>query len=1626
MKNNFFKKAKRYNIILSLLTVAILTMSSLVIATDSTEIPDAGDSGTLDRSILWSAQIDVSETNGETDYVIAQEATDSNGGPPNDPNDAPSPPLGPGQKLDAYFDDGLSAPYDKMLIDSRFGPDPDFFKVWNLTVQYAGTSSITLTWNPADFQASEYVYVNLTDASFNFLVDMKSTASYTAPINFVPLDFHIVCEKEKPSDVGVTSVNLPTGTIPIQEPADVQVTVKNFCLKSLTDVPVNVQIVGTTYDEDLLVDLDPTEELVVDFPDWTPTAIGTYTIDGETQLVGDGDPSNDASSGTVDVAAGDLAVTAINKPLALQYQGDPVPVELEVCNLGVVDQTNIPVHVTIDFSPGGGTPPTTFIDEDFNSGIPGTWSVVNNGGDCVWTDNGVTGRTNYAGGDGLCAIADADDCGSGTTMDTDLISPSFDLSTVTSAELTYIASYNWMSSSEWATCAISINGGSSWTELINWSSDHDAYGPGEEVNIDLTSYVGNSDVQIKWGYYAPGWYYYYEIDDVLVEGTSSAFRGTNVYDETVNVDVDAGECIIVDSFPSSWTPTEPGTFIVNATTEFPDDADPSNDKMSKTGEVPDATYDAVAESIDVPTGSIPPITTDVEGTVYNNGTGAADIEDMPVNCKIYRMEQQEYSFDFEADDGGWSSTGVGDWEWTNTYDVSNYVGTHTPPPSAFSGTGLWGTVLYDDYTNAGDFSYLSQTFDLSSFSGTTLEFESWMDVFGSFDYCTITVDGTEVYYQDTYNPTAWEHETVDLSAWDGQSSVEISFNLYTTTVVEYAGWYIDDVVIGGAVARGFDYIEVYSDTQIVDVDVGESVSVSFADWTPALPNYDYSINMTTMLDPSIDIDNANNVTSEIVSVIGGDVGVEKVISPFGSGSALRADTWYAYNAYDPSSVVPEGPISFPSDDPGTISSLAPTTSGDFLSAGCWAVDTFYASEYGTGNLYMIDTDTGAMTNIGSLGTTLNGMAYDDSSDTMYAVGNGNLYEVDPTIPSLTTIGAHNAGLTIISLACDGNGNLYGHSVSFTTTDNLYSFDPNTGQSSLIGSLGVSMLYAQDAAFDKDNGKLYLAGYTEYVDRGETGYDVAGLVPEEYAEGRGGGLYECDVNTGSLTLIGAFQGSMEVDAFAIPSSGGPGPGADVYCPGTYQVKALVQNYEPSSAAYDIDVFAEIPEIGYSEMENLATLAAGANTTVTFPSVDLDSGDYTVNMYTVMSGDTDPSNDDATTSGHVNFPPTADADGPYVANADNEWTVTFNAGGSNHPDGCNLTYEWDFDDGTVETTEEPIITHHFTPPEESEYTKTVTLTVIGACCGLTDTDTTEVLVEAYADPPVVQLIYPTGGESLTGTITVEWYATDNTEVAGIYLYYSAEGDDAWHQLNGVLENTGMFDWNTDQLSDGAYRLQVVAKDSKGAMSHDSSDVFNVGNGYAGVRVSSVNANEDFVKDGETITVTAGITGGQTLERGAITADLSGLGKGNLVAPDNYDGFTAEWTVSNIVCTPSDGEIEIEVSANEESRVGSVIADNTEPSVTVEKPESGLYLFNRRILPLANTFVIGGLTVEVDASDENGVAYAEFYLDDEYKDSGDSYYMNERMFGQHTLKVKVFDEAGNMNSVTQTLRMFNLFGE
>jgi PKD domain len=216
-------------------------------------------------------------------------------------------------------------------------------------------------------------------------------------------------------------------------------------------------------------------------------------------------------------------------------------------------------------------------------------------------------------------------------------------------------------------------------------------------------------------------------------------------------------------------------------------------------------------------------------------------------------------------------------------------------------------------------------------------------------------------------------------------------------------------------------------------------------------------------------------------------------------------------------------VTFDLSAPNPWTVIGPGTAAtQFLSGGDFVADVWYACEYSTtnSNIWTIDETTGTMTLVGASGALLNGIAYDDSTDTLYGVSSTDLYTINKATGIATHIGAMgNVGAVMIGIASDGLGHLYGEDLG---DDYLYSINTGTGAATQIGPLGVNIAYAQDMAIDKDDGSCYITGY-----KGSTM--------------GGGALMSVNLATGAATLIGNFPiGSMgcpaEVDCFAIPYSG----------------------------------------------------------------------------------------------------------------------------------------------------------------------------------------------------------------------------------------------------------------------------------------------------------------------------------------------------------------------------------------------------------------------------------------------------------------------------------------------------------
>jgi len=204
---------------------------------------------------------------------------------------------------------------------------------------------------------------------------------------------------------------------------------------------------------------------------------------------------------------------------------------------------------------------------------------------------------------------------------------------------------------------------------------------------------------------------------------------------------------------------------------------------------------------------------------------------------------------------------------------------------------------------------------------------------------------------------------------------------------------------------------------------------------------------------------------------------------------------YAYNAYPGL----EETFYFPLDDLTEYNPCGETISGDFLYGGTIDSDgIWYASQYGNGLLFGIDTNNGCdMWSIGGGGSGTTELAWDDETALLYIIIDSyNLYWYDPETGEGDYLGNIDVSLTQIEF--DNNDILYGFELSIT--GDVYTIDLSTFETTLVGTLtNITSTGGLSIAFDKDTNDLYLLG---------------------------NGLYVCDTETYECTLIGGYPMGLE--------------------------------------------------------------------------------------------------------------------------------------------------------------------------------------------------------------------------------------------------------------------------------------------------------------------------------------------------------------------------------------------------------------------------------------------------------------------------------------------------------------------
>ncbi|MCC7520764.1 MAG: T9SS type A sorting domain-containing protein [Flavobacteriaceae bacterium] len=206
---------------------------------------------------------------------------------------------------------------------------------------------------------------------------------------------------------------------------------------------------------------------------------------------------------------------------------DPLPSALVI--------TPSPLEVCVDaiatLNVTGGLSNLVLIDEGFNAPT-NNWVATNNstGGtpaDAAWTlrpngyvyTNSTLLPTFYSNDNSQFYMSNSDDQGSGTTA-TLLTSPSFDLTGLTSANLSFWHFYRDYDSSDSAKVEVSIDNGGTWTTLVTYTTTQGALAAFANANLNLTPYIGQSNVKVRFNYNA-SYAYYWNIDNVKITGIKS-------------------------------------------------------------------------------------------------------------------------------------------------------------------------------------------------------------------------------------------------------------------------------------------------------------------------------------------------------------------------------------------------------------------------------------------------------------------------------------------------------------------------------------------------------------------------------------------------------------------------------------------------------------------------------------------------------------------------------------------------------------------------------------------------------------------------------------------------------------------------------------------------------------------------------------------------------------------------------------------------------------------------------------------------------------------------------------------------------------------------------------------------
>ena len=229
---------------------------------------------------------------------------------------------------------------------------------------------------------------------------------------------------------------------------------------------------------------------------------------------------------------------------------------------GVVEHIVLTIDPTPCNAPGYGLV-AAGLSESFDGGsLPPDWNIVNSGSGAGWTIH--TGADpcglfdgNDTGGSGPFALVNSH-CDGETSEDSELITPSVDMSALSSVQIRFDQDFNGGSPAfgEIADVDVSTDGGVVWTNVLHQTVA--VAGPNTQ-SIDVTALAaGQADVRARFHYYNAFAALWWQVDDVIFGQTScGALSGGlvvgNVLDDNTGTGIDGATVVNVGGGPAATT-----------------------------------------------------------------------------------------------------------------------------------------------------------------------------------------------------------------------------------------------------------------------------------------------------------------------------------------------------------------------------------------------------------------------------------------------------------------------------------------------------------------------------------------------------------------------------------------------------------------------------------------------------------------------------------------------------------------------------------------------------------------------------------------------------------------------------------------------------------------------------------------------------------------------------------------------------------------------------------------------------------------------------------------------------------------------------------------------------------------